>query len=93
MSKPGSGAPLDNLDKLCMEYKSCVQCALNENQLNGGDCEATDTTYRFTKNGSDCNLLSPKDKPNQLCRKALCECDVMFALSKFRCLKFNSTSI
>ena len=84
MSKSGKGAPLDALDKLCMDYKSCVQCALRDNTYKGGKCEATDTKYKFSQNGSDCNLLSPGDKPNQLCKKALCECDVMFATSKFR---------
>ena len=86
MSKSGSGAPLDDLDKLCMEYKSCVQCALGANQFKGGKCEATNIKYKFTQSGSDCNLLSPLDKPNQLCKKALCECDVMFATSKLRFL-------
>lgn len=89
MTKMGTGAPLDELDGLCKKYKECVQCAMGEHQFgkvsNGDKCDATFVRYSFDVTQpvatSSCDGMQTNNKNNR-CRKALCECDVMFATRK-----------
>lgn len=77
MSDMGKGAPLDDLDKTCKQYKECLLCARMQY---GDECigEAVKYTYGTKKNEIVC-----KDNPargsDSGCKRKLCECDAMFA--------------
>ena len=51
MSHPGYGAPVDELDKICKEYRSCVKCL---KETHGNDCIPDKKRYKsvfsFKKN-------------------------------------------
>ena len=87
MTSRGTGRPLDKLDRLCKEYKECVNCALSQQTLNkqGDECDATDVSYTYPGGQDGCDAM-PENGKKSKCKKAVCECDVMFATSKFRCI-------
>ena len=43
MSHPGYGAPVDELDKICKEYRSCVKCL---KETHGNDCIPDKKRYK-----------------------------------------------
>jgi len=72
MSDPGFGPPVDELDRVCKEYKDCVKCA----KIEFGDmCIGEFVKYKMkiTNGGVQC-----RDDANT-CGRALCECDHLLA--------------
>ena len=96
MTKITTGEPVDDLDKLCKEYRDCLRCAMKDNQdaFKSGGCEASATGYKWQNalnsaqqngaaDGEICSYFTDqKNNKNNKCRQAICECDVMFAMSK-----------
>jgi len=72
MSDMGKGKPLDALDTACKAYKDCQRCAREEY---GKQCIGEFVKYKY---GYSNNEVICKDKGNT-CKRALCECDAMFA--------------
>ena len=90
MTATTHGHPVDELDALCKEYRDCLKCAQAENpdawSAQGG-CEATRLEYNWddaSDSGEFCNFfINDKNNKKNQCRRDICECDVMFAKSKF----------
>merc|ERR1712134_87416 len=81
MSDPGLGPPVDPLDNVCKKYKDCLKCARREH---GDECIGEFTKYQFNleafNRGKDICKNDPNDAdPEERCKRALCECDAMFA--------------
>ena len=70
MSNVGRGAPLDEIDSVCLKYKQCLKCASAEF---GDSCIPEDTTYGANVNNEQC-----ASNPGT-CRRKICECDKEFA--------------
>jgi len=80
MTNMGQGAALDGLDGLCKKYKECVQCAMKDHTFRDEQCDANDVRYTWSENSAtgNCDGMA-ENNPNKRCKKAVCECDVMFA--------------
>lgn len=72
MSDPGHGKPVDALDSVCKAYKDCLKCA---RKTYGDECIGEFVKYRY---GLRQDEIVCRDDPNS-CKRALCECDAMFA--------------
>ena len=70
MSNMGRGAPLDEIDSVCLKYKQCLKCASAEF---GENCFPESTTYGASVNTEQCS-----SNPGT-CRRKICECDKEFA--------------
>lgn len=75
MSTRGSGKPVDELDSLCKLYKECVHCAKMEF---GEDCIPEAVKYNWDVNPNN-NRVRSKGNPPGTCKRALYECDNMYA--------------
>lgn len=77
MSDPGHGHPVDNLDRVCKEYKDCLKCA---RRVHGDTCIGEFVQYKY---GIRNNEVLCRDKPStgkeSACKRSLCECDAAFA--------------
>lgn len=73
-TKREHGQAIDELDATCKSYRECQQCVLN---TFGEECIAENVTYNFDINGLEAKCL---DKDGS-CQRALCECDLQFAVS------------
>jgi len=73
MSDMGSGAPADDLDKVCQEYKNCQKCAREQH---GETCIGEFIRYKMRiESGVEPKCNSKADT----CERHLCECDKAFA--------------
>jgi hypothetical protein len=70
MSNMGRGAPLDEVDSVCLKYKQCLKCASAEF---GDSCIPETTTYGANVNNEQCG-----SNPGT-CSRKICECDKEFA--------------
>merc|ERR1711920_605113 len=61
-----SGAPLDDTDRACSQWKQCMQCVKKEH---GRTCGAD---YKLRPNGQCANQMGS-------CKRQVCECDRIFA--------------
>merc|ERR1712227_994841 len=73
MSHPGYGAPVDELDKICKEYRSCVKCL---KETHGNDCIPDKKRYNWKL--VDGELRSNNDPGT--CKRDLFECDKRMAI-------------
>ena len=72
MSDMGKGAPVDKIDSVCLKYKQCLKCAMNEFSES---CMNELVLYGVAMNGNQQHCM---DKAGT-CGRKLCECDKEFA--------------
>ena len=56
MSSPGRGQPVDDLDRLCHQYKQCQKCA---QRIHGKSCIGE----KVSNNNNNCRLYDGRPKP------------------------------
>ena len=75
MTTRHNGAPVDELDQTCREYKNCLSCVAKEH---GRSCMAESVDYSYGKtNGLLGRSLTCLNAPG--CERSICECDKAFA--------------
>ena len=88
MTTTTHGHPVDELDQLCKDYRDCLKCAHIKNpNAFSGSCEATGLEYKWdnaVSSGDFCYFFTnDNESDSNQCRRDVCQCDVMFAKSKF----------
>jgi len=76
LSDPGKGAPVDELDRVCLTFKQCTKCA---KQQFGEDCISEFNRYAFSETVKKNKVTVTCEDRKGSCNRALCECDRMFA--------------
>ena len=73
MSHPGYGRPVDALDRICKEYRSCVKCLKDQH---GEACIPEVTKYRWKVTNGE---ITSTNRPGS-CERDTFECDLRLAV-------------
>ena len=66
------GSPVDALDLVCKQHRECLNCA---HRTYGDQCEPKLVTYQVQGARTTCT------DPVNTCERAVCECDLQFAMN------------
>ena len=74
LTSPGIGPPVDDLDRTCKNFKSCLSCA---REKYGTTCISELQEYGYTKESN--GYIQCTDQADT-CQRAICECTALFAV-------------